>query len=338
MNYAEAPHVVTWELTRACKLHCQHCRAQASLQRHPDELSLNDMVWVLDDLATSFSRPPILVFTGGDPLERPDLSGIIGAAVERGLVTALAPSVTPRLTEEVIREWKKVGVHSVSLSLDGMNAPTHDRFRGFPGTFDRTLEMADVIVREGLALQLNTSIGPKTVMQLTNLANLVKFLPVTSWELFFVIPVGRARPGDALSADHIEKALLRLADYALDQPFRITVVGAPHWARVVHQLQPDAPMRMMAREAKGFAFIDHLGNVYPSGYLPVPAGNVRHRAFSDVYRDSPLFRMLREPRHFEGACGTCDYRDACGGSRARAYAMTGNILAADPGCIRTRIS
>ncbi len=266
MNYAEAPHVVTWELTRACKLHCQHCRAQAASKRHPDELSLNEMYWVLDDLATSFSRPPVLVFTGGDPLERPDLPHIIGAAVDRGLVTALAPSVTPHLTDEVIREWKKAGVHSVSLSLDGMNATTHDRFRGFPGTFDRTLEIADVIVREGLALQLNTSIGPKTAMQLTHLASLVKFLHVTSWELFFVIPVGRARPVDALSAEQIEKALLWLADFALDQPFRITVVGAPHWTRVTHQLLPQSPMRMIAREARGFAFIDHLGNVYPSGY------------------------------------------------------------------------
>jgi radical SAM protein with 4Fe4S-binding SPASM domain len=332
VSYAEAPHVVTWEVTRACQLHCRHCRARAIPRRNPQELSLDEMVSVLDDLANHFSHPPILVLTGGDPLERPDLNSIISAAIERRIVTAIAPSVTPKLTEDVITQWAKLGVRSVSLSLDGVDATTHDAFRGVRGTFDRTLEMANVIVQYGLKLQINTSISRQTVPQIHAMASLVQFLGVSSWELFFVIPTGRARIADALSADEIEEVLQWLVEFAPQKPFRLTTVGAPQWSRILHQHNPGSPARVVAREARGFAFIDHLGQVYPSGYLPVSAGSVRERLFSQIYRDSELFQLLRNPSRFEGLCASCDYRDACGGSRARAYAVTGNLAASDPGC------
>ncbi len=332
VSYFDTPHVLTWEVTRACQLHCRHCRARAIPRRDAGELSLEDMIPVLDDLAGNFSRPPILVLTGGDPLERPDLDDIIAEAVSRHIITAIAPSVTPKLTDEVVARWKSLGVHSVSLSLDGVDAPTHDKFRGVRGTFDRTMELADTIVREGLALQINTSISQQTVSQIPAMASLVRFLQVTSWELFFVIPTGRARIMDALSAAQIERVLQWLVEFAPKESFRITTVGAPQWSRVLHQNNPASAIRTVAREARGFAFINHLGEVFPSGYLPVSAGNVRQTPFSELYRRSELFEMLRDPSRFEGACGACDYRDSCGGSRARAYAVTGNLAASDPGC------
>lgn len=337
MNYAESPHVVTWEITRACQLHCRHCRARAIPRRDAGELTLAEITPVLDDLAHNFARAPILVLTGGDPLERPDLDDLIGAAVSRGLVTAIAPSVTPKLTEAVLAHWKSLGVHSVSLSLDGVEAETHDRFRGVRGTYERTLEMADAAVRLGLALQINTSISQQTLSQIPAMASLVEFLQVTSWELFFVIPTGRARVMDALSAEQIEQVLQWLAAFAPQQAFRVTTVGAPQWSRVLHAHRPDRPIRTVAREARGFAFIDHRGHVFPSGYLPVSAGHVRHQAFSQIYRESGLFQRLRNPAEFQGACGTCLYREACGGSRARAYAVTGSLAASDPGCPLTAI-
>lgn len=331
-SYMDAPHVVTWEVTRACQLHCRHCRARAIPRRNPDELSLDEMLPVLDDLAEGFERPPILVITGGDPLERPDLDEIVSHAVRRRLVTAIAPSATPKLTSEVIIRWKSLGVHSVSLSLDGIDAATHDAFRGSRGTFDRTMAMASEIVDAGLKLQINTSISQQTVHQIRGMADMVQALGVSSWELFFVIPTGRARVMDALAAEEIEQVLGWLVEFAPDRPFRITTVGAPQWARVLHQASPHSPVRVVAREARGFAFIDHRGEVYPSGYLPVSGGNVRSQPFSMIYRHSDLFEELRDPSRFTGACGICDYRDACGGSRARAYAVTGNLAASDPGC------
>lgn len=332
MSYAMAPHVVTWEVTRACQLHCRHCRAKAVPRRDASELTLPEMQAVMDDLAVGFDRPPVVVITGGDPLERPDLDDIVRGLVSRHIVTAVAPSVTPKLTPQVAAHWKDLGVHSVSLSLDGVDAVTHDRFRGFRGTFDRTMAMADAIVQAGLRLQINSSISQQTVHQLGQMGNLVEFLGVSSWELFFVIPTGRARLMDALSADEIEAVLVWLAGYSVGKPFRITAVGAPQWTRVLHQRNPDAPIRTVAREARGFAFIDHRGEVYPSGYLPVSAGSVKNTPFSEIYRRSPLFELLRDPGHFEGPCGACEFNEACGGSRARAYAVSGRMDSSDPGC------
>lgn len=293
---------------------------------------MDEIIPVLDDLVQSFSHPPILVYTGGDPLERDDLDEMVTQAVNRGLVTAIAPSVTPKLTDEVVKHWQALGVHSVSLSLDGANADLHDRFRGVRGTFERTLEVAADVVGSGMKLQVNTSISQQTLESLPLMASLVQFLGVSSWELFFVIPTGRARIMDALDSTQIEGVLEWLSDFAPTQPYRITTVGAPQWARVRHRKTPSENVRQVAREARGFAFIDHRGDVFPSGYLPVSAGNVRNQSFSSVYRDSALFGVLRDASQFHGACGVCPYKDACGGSRARAYAVTQDLLASDPGC------
>jgi len=330
--YSEAPHVVTWEVTRACQLHCRHCRARAIPRRDPQELDYEEMLPVLDDLQQGFRHSPILVLTGGDPLERDDLDDIIQAAVQRDLLVSIAPSVTAKLTQEVVRRWKALGVRSVSLSLDGIDATTHDAFRGMRGTYDRTVAMAKIIVQEGLRLQINTSISQQTVHQVEQMAYLVKSMEVSSWELFFVIPTGRARVMDALSNQQIEQVLEWVADFAPQVSFRITSVGAPQWSRVLHQRHPESAPREVAREARGFAFIDHQGFVYPSGYLPVAAGNVRDIPFSQIYRHSDLFEMLRDPDQLTGTCHACGYRFSCGGSRARAYAVTQDLLAQDPGC------
>lgn len=331
-TWSEGPRVLSWEVTRACPLHCRHCRANAISHRSADELRLDEMVAVMDDIGSAFRHPPVVVLTGGDPLERPDLDQIIAAAITRGLTVAIAPSVTPHLTLDVVQRWRDAGVRAVSISLDGASAISHDRFRGVPGTFDRSLAIAEKVVALGLSLQINTSISTFTLSELLPLSSLVQWLGVSSWELFFVIPTGRARLVDTLDAQEMESTLIWLADWAPSQPFRVTTVGAPQWIRVLHDRHPEMPLRVVAREARGFAFIDHHGDVYPSGYLPVAAGNVRSESFSTIYRSSALFRSLRDPDRLTGRCGRCAYRIACGGSRARAYAVTGNLYADDPGC------
>lgn len=331
-GYEQSPHVVTWEVTRACQLHCRHCRARAIPRRDERELSLSEMVEVFADLRSQFPHPPILVFTGGDPLERPDLDDMIIEARAQKLIVAIAPSVTPKLNHEVIHRWKELGVHAVSLSLDGVDADVHDAYRGVRGTFIRTIEMAEAVVKEGLSLQINTAISQHTLHHVRPMSQLVQSLGVSSWELFFVIPTGRARIIDTLKPNQIEEVLQWVAQWAPDQSFRVTAVGAPQWSRVLHQYQPARPPRTVAREARGFAFIDHQGKVYPSGYLPVVAGDLHEQKFSEIYRHSDLFQLLRDPNRLTGACGLCQYRTSCGGSRARAYAVTGNLMADDPGC------
>ncbi len=332
-GYEQSPHVVTWEVTRACQLHCRHCRARAIPRRDEHELSLPEMLGVFADLKNQFQHPPILVFTGGDPLERPDLDNMITEARAQQLIVAIAPSVTAKLDHEVIHQWKQLGVHAVSLSLDGVDAAVHDAYRGVKGTFTRTMEMAEVVVKEGLSLQINTAISQHTLDHVRPMSRLVRSLGASSWELFFVIPTGRARIIDTLRPDQIEGVLQWVARWAPEQSFRVTTVGAPQWSRVLHQHQPDRPPRTVAREARGFAFIDHQGKVYPSGYLPVVAGDLHEQKFSEIYRHSELFQLLRNPDRLTGTCSLCQYRTTCGGSRARAYAVTGNLMADDPGCV-----
>jgi len=333
LNHAihEAPHVLTWELTRACALHCRHCRAKAIVHRDASELSLAEIERVLDDLE-GYEWPPVIVFTGGDPLERPDLDEILQAAGKRQIRTAMAPSVTARLNEETIARWQALGVRSVALSLDGASARVHDGFRGVPGTYQRTMEMAGQVVSHGMRLQINTAVGTYTASELEALGDRVQSLGVSSWEIFFVVPTGRARLSEALSPEQIEERLIWIADYAQTVEFRVTVVAAPQYRRVLERTMPDNK-RPSLREGRGFAFIDHQGFVYPSGYLPLKAGNVREEGFRTIYQESPLLTALRDVSLLKGQCAHCEWNRSCGGSRARAYAVTGDVFAADPGCI-----
>ncbi len=328
MNLNQSPHIITWELTRACQLHCRHCRARAIPRRDFRELTLAEIETTLDNIQQMHPRP-MVIFTGGDPLERDDLPGIIKAAVTRQIRTSMAPSVTPLLTPRVIESWKEQGVSSVSLSLDGATQAVHDRFRGVLGTFARSIDIARVITDSGMGLQINTAVSPFTVADLPKMGRLVQILKARSWEIFFVIPTGRANIAQSLSAEATEEALNWLKDYAQSVSFRVTSVGAPQFARVLGRPLDSVPT---IREAQGFAFISHYGDVYPSGYLPIAGGNVKHEAFSDIYRHSELFQSLRNPELFGGQCGSCAYRMICGGSRARAYAVTGDYLAQDPAC------
>ncbi len=333
LDLSREPHVVTWEVTRACQLHCKHCRARAIRHRNPDELSTLEFGPILQDIHDNFVHQPVMVFTGGDPLEREDLDDILLQSINMGLSTAVAPSVTPKLTAEVIAHWKSLGVSSVSLSIDGPVAEVHDKFRGTKGVLERSLTIARAITAHDMRLQINTSVGRDTAAWLPAMADLVTSLGVTSWELFFIIPTGRARVDQCLDARGTEEVLEWLSDIAEHSPFRVTAVGAPQYNRILANRHPILHAgRLAVKEARGFAFIDHTGQVYPSGYLPLVAGNVREQPFTEIYRHSQLFRDLRDPNLLEGRCSQCDYTVSCGGSRARAFAITGDLFAEDPSC------
>jgi radical SAM protein with 4Fe4S-binding SPASM domain len=320
--------LVTWELTRACPLHCVHCRARAITRRNPEELTLDEIVATLREMER-FPRRPVVIFTGGDPLMRPDLPDIIASARSMGFRVAMAPSATPALTDAVVHRWAEWGVEAVSLSLDGATAPVHDRFRGVRGSYDTTLERAAAVRDAGLRLQINSSISPRTVGELEALGSLVERLGVTSWEVFFVVPTGRARSDEALDAERQERVLAWLARYREGKRFRVTAVGAPQFVRFTRPAPAGPPA---VREARGLLFISHVGDVYPSGYLPVAAGNARRASVVDLYQTSPLFQGLRDADRLGEPCRSCAWRDVCGGSRARAYAVTGSLWAADPNC------
>jgi radical SAM protein len=346
-TFDRAPFIVIWETTRACALACVHCRAEAIPQRNPDELSTEEGKRLIDRIVAFGSPPPILVFTGGDPLRRPDIVELVQHAAKNGVSVSLTPSGTAAVTEARLRALKEAGLSRLAVSLDGASAEIHDAFRMVQGSHRHTMRIIERARRLGLPLQINTTVCRRTVDELPALARQMEAFGVVLWALFFLIPVGRARADQALSARAIEDVLAWAADLAGRVPFGIKTTEAPHYHRVLAQRAGEGATRPAASSTRpdligragravtdgnGFVFIDHVGRIQPSGFLPLPAGNVREDNLVTVYREDPLFAALRDPSRLGGRCGRCEYRERCGGSRARAYAATGDPLAEDPGC------
>ncbi|MFS8641057.1 MAG: radical SAM protein [Symbiobacteriaceae bacterium] len=327
-NYDRSPVVTIWEVTRSCDLVCRHCRASAEPHRHPLELTTEEAECLIDQAAELGTR--LFVFTGGDPLKRPDLYQLIRRAADRRLHPSVTPSATPLLTRDNILRMAEAGAEAVALSLDGDEAELHDAFRGWEGSFRRTLEAAGYVREAGLRLQINTTVTRLNWRRLDRIARRVEELGARRWSVFFLVPTGRGAVLQPLSAEEHEQVYHWLADLQPRVPFAIKTTEAPAYRRVL--AQRGAPPRAAIGDGKGFCFISHIGEVYPSGFLPVSAGNVRRASLIELYRESPLFRALRDPARLKGRCGRCPYREMCGGSRARAYAMTGDYLAEEPTC------
>jgi radical SAM protein len=330
------PAIAIWEVTRACDLACAHCRARATPGRDPRELSTGEAFALIGQLRAL--APGVVVVTGGDPFKRPDLEAIIGETVGRGLRVAIAPSVTPSLTPDAVARLAALGVVRIALSLDGPDAATHDRFRGTPGSFERTRATVATVVASGTELQVNTTLTRRTVEHLPRTAALVADVGPALWSVFFVVPVGRARLDDQLGPDACERVFHFLYEWSERTGRAVKTTAAPAFRRVVLERRAGRrdrtphPRPVAVNDGKGFVFVSHTGDVFPSGFLPLRAGNVRDTPVADLYRRTRLFRALRDPTRLEGKCGRCPFRSLCGGSRARAWATTGNFLAEDPAC------
>ena len=347
VDFNISPFVVIWENTRACDLSCVHCRAAAQPKRNRFELTTEEGFHLIDQIAEL--RPKVFVLTGGDPLKREDTYELIQYARAKGLEPSLTPSATPLLTEEAVTKMKQHGLGRMAVSLDASNAAEHDAFRRVDGSFDLTLRAIRQAAREQIPVQVNTTVTRRTVGDLPNMVALLEDLGITMWSVFFAVPTGRAKESDLITAAEVEELFGFLFETSKRVPFSIRTTEAMHYRRYVLQhggamplgvhASPDALDRNGApraprgvNEAKGFVFISHIGDVYPSGFLPLKAGNVKQESLSDIYRTSKLFVALRDPDNLHGKCGRCDYRDLCGGSRARAWSMTGDVFASDPLC------
>ncbi|MBI3030352.1 MAG: TIGR04053 family radical SAM/SPASM domain-containing protein [Candidatus Rokubacteria bacterium] len=342
--FERAPLRVYWELTRACDLACRHCRAEAIPSRHPEELMTEEGFRLLDQLAEFGPPAPHVVLTGGDPLKRPDLLALVEHGVGAGLPISVSPSATGLLTRERVLALKAAGVEAMSLSLDGSTAELHDGVRGIPGTFAFTVGAAREVVESGIPLQINTLVTAETAADLPAIHRLVGAIGAQRLSLFFLISVGRGRELGQLTPDECEALLHWVYDHSRDGRPAVTTTEAPHYRRVVlERLKAEGrtgealrhhPLRrgFGIRDGNGVMFISHTGEIHPSGFLPLPAGNVKVQSPVEIYRDAPLFKALRAPERYEGKCGRCEYRAICGGSRARAYAATGDPLGSDPLC------
>ncbi|NUP99254.1 MAG: TIGR04053 family radical SAM/SPASM domain-containing protein [Armatimonadetes bacterium] len=348
IDFNQTPFTVVWEVTRACALRCVHCRAIAQPKRHPEELTTAEGCTLMNQIKEFGS--PIFVLTGGDPMMRRDLFELIEYGTELGLRVALTPSATALVTRERLAAAKAAGVARVAISLDGPDAVTHDAFRGFGGSFDRTMEILRDLRELALPFQINTTVTTLSDGRLDEMAELVGASGAVQWSVFFVVPTGRASLEQMPSAARHEEIMHWLAELSERAPFDIKSTAAPFYRRVAIERKRaagnggtfagagfryedglDRPVQGV-NDGKGFVFISHLGEVCPSGFLPLPAGNIRTQTLAEIYRESELFKSLRDPDKLEGKCGVCEYRVVCGGSRARAFGATGDLYAPDPAC------
>jgi len=341
--FDRAPVMLYWEITRACDLACKHCRADALPCRDPGELDFLEAMGLLSQI-TDFGSPlPHLVITGGDPLKRHDLGDIVRQAAQLGIPVSLAPSATPLLTADALARLKGAGMNGLSLSLDGSTARGHDRLRGVVGCFARTLTAARAATNLGLSLQINTLVSAQTLPDLPEIYALLQTLPIRRWSLFFLIGVGRGRVLQNILPEQAEQACHWLFTRAREAPFTVAATEAPFFRRVALERTNQAGLSQRGgsepfarsfgiRDGNGIAFVSHRGAVQPSGFLPVVAGNVRDTSLVDLYRTAPLFSALRDTDQLRGKCARCPFKAICGGSRARAYAHSGDYLGADPLC------
>jgi radical SAM protein len=340
-DFEHSPMLVFYEMTRACNLLCRHCRAEAQPNRHPLELSTASATSLIRQLAT-FPLKPVIVFTGGDPLKREDVHDLVREAVDAGLEAAMTPSATPLVTREAIEKLKNAGLHRLAVSLDGADAAMHDAFRQVEGSYARTLEIIADARAAGLPVQINTTVTRSNRHQLSAIADLLAGQGIVLWSVFFLVPVGRGMSQERLSAEEVEEVFGEMYRHSQRQPYAIKTTEAPHYRRFMLQQRKAAADRPVSAPAgsrfagtndgKGVMFISHIGQICPSGFLPIRCGVFPRDSVVDVYQNHPTFRELRDADRLGGKCGRCEYRNICGGSRARAYATSGGMMDAEPDC------
>jgi radical SAM protein len=361
IDFNQRPFIVIWETTQACDLACVHCRACAQPLRNALELSTAEAKRLIEEVKAL--EAPVFVLTGGDPLKRPDIFELVEYATAQGVRISLTPSATPLLTREAIHRLQQCGLARLAVSLDGPSAAIHDAFRRVPGSYDWTLSAVQWAREAGLPVQINTTITRHNLQYLDSMIALLEGLDIVLWSVFFLVPIGRGAAIDLISAEEFEQVFEKLYKTSLRTSFDIKSTEAQHYRRFLLQRRteekrmghtPSLPYGLSAagmdgigraprglNDGKGFVFISHLGEVFPSGFLPLSAGNVRKQSLSEIYRHSPLLVALRDTSNLKGKCGACEFREVCGGSRARAYALTGDPFAEEPCCVwqpKTRVT
>jgi radical SAM protein len=344
MPFDDHPFLFIWETTQACDLACVHCRACATPDRHSRELTTEEGKKLLDEVAEMGT--PLVVLTGGDPAKRPDLIELVEHGTRAELTMTVTPSGTGLMTRAILRDLRDAGMKRVAVSIDGPNAEVHDAFRKVEGSFAHCMRILEDAEALGIPRQVNTTIGPHNIKALATMADLVKTTRAVLWSVFVVVPTGRATRSLLFTPQVLENALNELAEIARFSYFDVKTTAAPHFRRILLERRSKKTLGVLRdvddkgvvrgprgiNDGCGMMFVSHTGDIYPSGFLPLPAGNVRTERVADVYRHDPLFEELRDEDRLGGKCGYCPFRRVCGGSRGRAYAMLGDPLAYDPLC------
>jgi heme b synthase len=335
--------LLAWETTRRCNLDCRHCRAAATQGPYPGELTTDEGIKLLNDVASM--GQVVIILTGGEPLLREDIFELAAHGHRIGHRMVMAVNGT-LVTQEIARRLKEVGIQRVSISIDGATAESHDELRAVPGAFEGALRGIAAFKQAGLPFQINTTITRNNLAELPAIYELAISLGAAAHHVFVLVPTGRgAEMVDQLvSPEEYEETLRWMLARQKEGRLHLKPTCAPQYYRLWREdarargekITPQSHgMEAMTKGClggQGFAFVSYRGEVQPCGYLELVAGNIREHPFPEIWANSELFREMRAVDDYHGKCHACQYRKVCGGCRARAYAMTGDALAEDPIC------
>lgn len=338
--------LIAWEVTRSCNLACKHCRAEAHLEPYKGELSTTEAKALIDTFPQVGN--PIIIFTGGDPMMRPDVYELIRYATDKGLRCVMSPNGT-LITEETAQMIREAGVQRCSISIDGPDAASHDEFRGVPGAFDASMRGIDLLKNAGLEFQINTTVTRANLGSFKQIFDLCERIGAAAWHIFLLVPTGRAAQlgAEVITAQEYEEVLNWFYDFRKTTSMHLKATCAPHYYRIMRQRAKEEGLAVTPENfgldamtrgclgGTGFCFISHVGQVQPCGYLELDCGNIRTTPFSEIWRNSKQFQQFRTQSEYEGKCGVCEYHKVCGGCRARAYTMNDNYMAEEPLCSYT---
>jgi heme b synthase len=335
--------LVAWETTRRCNLSCVHCRASAT-DEQSDDLDTQTAYRLLDEIADI--AKPIVILTGGEPLLRKDIFDLAAYGTAKGLRMVMAPNGT-LITEPIARKLVESGIKRLSISLDGPDADSHDRFRGVPGAFEGALQGIEHIRTAGLEFQINTTITKTNLVHIPAILQLAETLGAVAHHIFLLVPTGRGKyiVDQEIDAREYEETLNWFYDQRDQTPLQLKATCAPHYYRILRQ-RAKADGQHVTFESHGldavtrgclagtgFCFVSHNGVVQPCGFLDLNCGDIKRQPFGSIWRHSPQFVQLRDMSLLQGKCGQCEYQRVCGGCRARAYEATGNFLNEEPLCL-----
>jgi heme b synthase len=351
-----------WETTKACNLRCQHCRAVPEAERSRVELTTEESFGLIDQIAEV--AKPVLILSGGEPLYRQDIFDIGAYGCSKGFRMALATNGT-LIDRAVAGRIRSTGFSRVAISLDGAVPATHDAFRGIRGSHARAIDALRLLREAAVSTQINSTIARHNVSELPALLDLALSLGADALHIFMLVPVGcgvNIADREMLPADEYERVLHWFYDQSKGVAIDLKATCAPHYFRVRAQriveerrqgdrstpfvalgtqmkAAPDPaggrPLSAMTRgclAGTAVCFVSNAGDIYPCGYLPVSAGNVRQQRFGEIWSRSTVFQQLRDPSALGGKCGICKYEGICGGCRARAFSDNGDYLGEEPFC------
>lgn len=340
------PRLIAWEVTAACNLNCVHCRACATSQTPKNELNFDECRAFLDDISKMAGKP-ILIMTGGEPLTRPDFFDILEYADKLGIRKVLATNAT-LISEASALKLKHYGINRVSVSIDGHDAKSHDSFRMVEGAFEKSLSGIKILQNAGIEIQINTTITKRNFNHIESIFKSALSIGAKAVHIFLLVPTGRAENmlGEEIPAADYEKVLNWFYDMKIKYKNEIDLKAtcAPHFYRILRQRAETEKIEVNVQNygidacskgclaGNGFAFVSSTGEIQGCGYMPISAGNIKEKTFSEIYKNSNFFNKLRDLDNLKGKCGKCEYRNFCGGCRARALSITGDCFDPEPYC------